>query len=91
MEQSTDSAPLRHGPIKENYNMAGQASGKPPDPTCPMCGSMLAKSQAGLHVMSKVQQSMGQKLAAKNVPQPRQGPGMSAPMGPTGPTGPRRF
>ncbi len=65
--------------------MAGQASGKPPDPMCPMCGSALAKSQAGLHVLSQVEQSMKNKGQAP--PSPRSGPGMSAPVqrGPQGP------
>ena len=76
--------------------MAGQAGGqKPPDPMCPMCGSPLAKSQAGLHVLSKVSEKMAQKNAAPPGGRPS-GPGMSAPMsrgpmGPSGPAGPRRF
>ncbi len=67
--------------------MQGPAGAKPPDPMCPMCGSPLAKSQAGLHVLGKVSQMMSKKH--NNAPAPRMpGPGMSAPMGPTGP---RRF
>lgn len=63
--------------------MAGKAAGnKPPDPMCPMCGSPLAKSLAGLHVMGRMSQGMSQKMAQKN-PQPRiAGPGMSAPRPP---------
>lgn len=68
--------------------MAAQGGQKPPDPMCPMCGSALAKSQAGLHVLGKVQQGLSQKMAAKN-PRPT-GPGMSAPVPPPG-VGMRRY
>ncbi len=66
--------------------MAAQAgANKPPDPSCSMCGSPLAKSPAGLHVLSQVEQQMKKKGTAPAAP--RSGPGMSAPVqrGPQGP------
>jgi hypothetical protein len=69
--------------------MAAQGGQKPPDPMCPMCGSALAKSQAGMHVLGKVSQSMASKVKP---PSPRgTGPGMSAPMVPPPGVGMRRY
>lgn len=48
------------------------------DPMCPMCGSQLAKSPAGAHVLQKVSGMMAQKAARGSRPAPM-GPGMSAP------------